>query len=467
MGIINEGFMLNNKTAVQLYNDYAKNMPIIDYHCHINPQEIAEDRRFGNITEVWLEADHYKWRLIRSNAVPENEITGNADPRVKFQRFAEMLEKAIGNPMYHWTHMELHKYFGFDGILNEDTAEEVWQLCNSRLKDSNMSAKGLINASNVAVIGTTDDPCDDLKWHKIIAEDKSFKTKVVPSYRPDKALNIDKPGFCEYIKNLESVCKSRIETVADIKTALAARLEFFCENGCKAADHGLDRAVYAVESEDKLNEILKRALGGEIITGPLADAYKTDILLFLAGEYSKRDVVMQIHYSVIRNANTKMYEKLGADTGFDCMSTRPCGDELIRFLDALESRGSLPKTVIYSLNPNDNAMIDTYLGAFQSTQAAGKIQHGSAWWFNDTKRGMEEQLKSLADLSLLGNFIGMLTDSRSLLSYTRHDYFRRILCSLIGEWVESGEYPDDRKALKNIIEGICYKNALEYFGFNK
>ncbi len=465
MGIINDDFILRNKTAKQLYNDYAKDMPIIDYHCHINPQEIAEDRKFENITQVWLGGDHYKWRLIRSNGISEDEITGNTDARTKFGHFADMLPKAIGNPMYHWTHLELKKYFDYDGILSSDTAEEVWNLCNEKLKSDEMSVRGLINASNVAVIGTTDDPVDDLRWHKAIAEDTSFETKVVPSFRPDKAVNIEKEGFVEYINKLSQVCGYKIKTVADVKKALTDRLAFFCENGCKASDHGLDYAVYSIADEKTLNKILTRVLKGGTVTQAEADAYKTDILLHLGKEYAKRDVVMQIHYGAIRNTNTKKFELLGPDTGFDCISTRACGDELVAFLNALEIENNLPKTVLYSLNPQDNAMLDTFLGAFQGTEVAGKIQHGSAWWFNDTKRGMEEQLKSLADLSLLGNFIGMLTDSRSFLSYTRHDYFRRILCNLVGEWVENGEYPNDQKALKELIEGICYKNAKRYFGF--
>ncbi len=465
MGIISNDFILKNETAKQLYNEYAKDMPIIDYHCHINPQEIAENRRFDNITQVWLGGDHYKWRLIRSNGIDENEITGDTDARVKFQHFADMLTMAIGNPMYHWTHLELKKYFGYDGILNGDTAQEVWELCNAKLQEESMSVRGLIEASNVAVIGTTDDPIDDLRWHKAIAQDKSFKTRVVPSFRPDKAVNIEKPGFVEYIDKLSAVVGYEIKTTADVKNALTNRLAFFCENGCKASDHGLDYAVYSLLPQEELDGILTRALNGEPISQAEADAYKTDILLHLGKEYAKRDVVMQIHYGAIRNTNTKMFERLGPDTGFDCISTRACGDELVAFLNALETADSLPKTILYSLNPQDNAMLDTFLGAFQGTQVAGKMQHGSAWWFNDTKRGMEEQLKSLAELSLLGNFVGMLTDSRSFLSYTRHDYFRRILCNLIGEWVEKEEYPNDPKALKRIIEGICYKNAAAYFGF--
>ncbi len=464
--IVNENFLLKTDTARHLYNDYAKNLPIIDYHCHINPQEIALNRKFDNITQVWLGGDHYKWRLIRSNGIDENEITGNADDRTKFGHFADMISKAIGNPMYHWTHLELKKYFGYDGILNSDTAEEVWQLCNSKLQEDSCTVRGLICQSNVAMIGTTDDPIDSLEWHIKIANDKSFKTKVVPSFRPDKAVNIDKAGFAEYIKKLSEASDTEINSVSHVKAALEKRLDFFKKLGCTASDHGLDYVVYNPCDDITLDGIFSRAMNGEAITQLEADMYKTSILLYLAEQYHDKNIVMQIHYGAIRNTNSKMFEKLGADTGFDCISTRPCGEAIIGFMNALECKGKLPKTILYSLNPQDNAMLDTYLGAFQGTQVAGKIQHGSAWWFNDTKRGMEEQLKSLADLSLLGNFIGMLTDSRSFLSYTRHDYFRRILCNLIGTWVEDGEYPDDEKQLKEIIQGICYYNAARYFGLN-
>ncbi len=464
MGIITKNFLLTNPTAIKLYNDYAKDLPIIDYHCHINPQEIAENRKFNNITEVWLGGDHYKWRLIRSNGVDENEITGTADDRTKFEHFAEMLPKAIGNPMYHWTHLELKKYFGFSGSLNKANAQKVWELCNEKLKDDSMSVKGLIEQSNVALIGTTDDPVDDLYWHKEIAKQKDFKTKVIPSFRPDKAVNIEKDGFKEYLQKLSEVCGFKINTIADVKKALSLRLNYFYENGCRASDHGLDYAVFVPKSEKELNKILKAALKGKKISQKDADAYKTDILLHLGKEYANKGIVMQIHYGALRNTNTNMFKSLGADTGFDCISVKNCGEALSAFLNALETEKSLPKTILYSLNPNDNAMLDTFLGAFQGTEIAGKIQHGSAWWFNDTKNGMEAQLKSLGELSLLGNFVGMLTDSRSFLSYTRHDYFRRILCNLIGTLVEKGEYPNDQKALKEIIEGICYYNAKNYFG---
>lgn len=462
MGIINDGFLLKSDTAKRLY-EAAKDMPIIDYHCHIDPREIYENRRFDNITQVWLGGDHYKWRLMRSNGVTEDEITGDADDYTKFLRFAEMLPKAIGNPMYHWCHLELKRFFGYDGVLNGDIAREVYDLCNKKLRQDGMTVRAIIEKSNVKMIGTTDDPADDLKWHKLLTEDKSFKTAVCPTFRPDKAVNIDKDGFADYIKKLSAAAEIDIKTVSDVKAALEKRLDYFCSLGCRATDHGLDYVVYDPASEETVNEIFKRALRGEKISQSEADRYKTELMLFLGEKIAEKGIVMQLHYGAQRNTNTVMFNKLGADTGFDCISVKNCGEALTGFLNALNVKGKLPKTIIYSLNPNDNELIDTVLGCFQGTEAQGKIQHGSAWWFGDTKSGMEAQLKSLANLSLLGNFVGMLTDSRSFLSYTRHEYFRRILCNLLGKWVENGEYPDDKITLETIVKDISYNNAKKYF----
>lgn len=462
MGIINDGFLLKSDTAKRLY-EAAKDMPIIDYHCHIDPREIYENRRFDNITQVWLGGDHYKWRLMRSNGVTEDEITGDDDDYTKFLRFAEMLPKAIGNPMYHWCHLELKRFFGYDGVLNGDTAREVYDLCNKKLRQDGMTVRAIIEKSNVKMIGTTDDPADDLKWHKLLTEDKSFNTAVCPTFRPDKAVNIDKAGFADYIKKLSAAAEIDIKTVSDVKAALEKRLDYFCSLGCRATDHGLDYVVYEPASEESVNEIFKRALRGEKVSQSEADRYKTELMLFLGEKIAEKGIVMQLHYGAQRNTNTVMFNKLGADTGFDCISVKNCGEALTGFLNALNVKGKLPKTIIYSLNPNDNELIDTVLGCFQGTEAQGKIQHGSAWWFGDTKSGMEAQLKSLANLSLLGNFVGMLTDSRSFLSYTRHEYFRRILCNLLGEWVENGEYPDDKITLETIVKDISYNNATKYF----
>lgn len=455
--------MLKNETAKRLYRSFAKDLPIIDYHCHINPKEIYEDKRFEGITEVWLGGDHYKWRLIRSNGVIEDEITGGADSKTKFLRFARALQKSIGNPMYHWTHLELKKYFNYDGILSADTAEEVYRLCNAKLKEPEMSARGIINASNVEMIGTTDDPIDSLEWHIKLASDASFKAKVLPSFRPDKAVNIEKPGFAEYIQALGNASGIDIKSVSDVKDALTKRLDFFCEHGCKVTDHGVDYLAFSPASDSEIERIFSKAIQKEAVTADEADKYKTAVMLHLGREYAKRNIVMQIHFNVQRNPNKRLLDSIGPDTGFDCMMTKDCSIALTGFLNALDLTCSLPKTIIYSLNPADNEMIDTVIGSFQGSEVPGKIQHGAAWWFSDTKSGMEAHLRSLANLSILGNFVGMLTDSRSFLSYTRHDYFRRILCSVIGEWVEDGEYPDDEKALGEIISGICYYNAKRYF----
>lgn len=463
MPFITDDFMLKNETAKRLYRSFAKDLPIIDYHCHINPKEIYEDKRFEDITEVWLGGDHYKWRLIRSNGVIEDEITGGADSKTKFLRFARALQKSIGNPMYHWTHLELKKYFNYDGILSADTAEEVYRLCNAKLKEPEMSARGIINASNVEMIGTTDDPIDSLEWHIKLASDASFKAKVLPSFRPDKAVNIEKPGFAEYIQALGNASGIDIKSVSDVKDALTKRLDFFCEHGCKVTDHGVDYLAFSPASDSEIERIFSKAIQKEAVTADEADKYKTAVMLHLGREYAKRNIVMQIHFNVQRNPNKRLLDSIGPDTGFDCMMTKDCSIALTGFLNALDLTCSLPKTIIYSLNPADNEMIDTVIGSFQGSEVPGKIQHGAAWWFSDTKSGMEAHLRSLANLSILGNFVGMLTDSRSFLSYTRHDYFRRILCSVIGEWVEDGEYPDDEKALGKIISGICYYNAKRYF----
>ena len=464
MEFMNDNFLLSNETAIKLYHNYAKKCPIIDYHCHINPKEIALDKKFENITEIWLGGDHYKWRMIRSNGVPENEVTGDASDRVKFQRFAEALPRAIGNPMYHWTHLELKRYFGFDKPLSAETADEAWEICNARLKEDGMSAKNIIKNSNVVMIGTTDDPIDSLEWHKKIAQDGDCAAAVLPSFRPDKAVNIEKAGFKEYIKQLAEVSGIDIKTAEDVKKALTLRLDYFCENGCKVTDHGLDYMCFSPAESDEVEAIFTRAMNGEAVSLADADKYRTAILLHLGKEYAKRNIVMQIHYNVQRNTNTAKFNSIGADTGFDCIATNECGRAVTGFLNALEVEGLLPKTILYSLNPNDNELLGTVIGCFQGPEARGKIQHGSAWWFNDTKSGMEAQLKSLANLSILGNFVGMLTDSRSFLSYTRHEYFRRILCNLIGTWVENGEYPNDENMLGTLVEDICYNNAKEYFG---
>lgn len=459
-------FLLTNEVANDLFHNHAAKMPIIDYHCHINPAEIAEDHHYDNIAQAWLAGDHYKWRQMRSNGVAEDRITGeNADDRDKFQAWAETLDKAIGNPLYHWTHLELQRYFGYHGRLGKDTAQEVWDLCNKKLAEPDMGVRGLIRRSNVKLICTTDDPIDDLHYHKQLAADKTWEVKVLPAWRPDKAMNIEQAPFQGYVKKLSDVSGVAVNDFESICDALSNRMDFFAENGCCASDHALDYAFYAPASKDELNAIVKNVLAGKALSSEDVLKYKTGILIFLARQYARRNWVMQLHFSAVRNTNKRMFNRLGADTGFDCMGNTLDAFALTKFLNALDCTDELPKTVFYSLNQSDDSMLGTVLGCFQGEGIACKLQQGSGWWFNDTKAGMEKQLTSLADLSLLGNFIGMLTDSRSYLSYTRHEYFRRILCNLIGTWVDNGEFPDDRKLLGQIVEDISYNNTKNYFGF--
>ena len=463
---MDEDFLLSTQTAQKLYHEHAEKTPILDYHCHINPEEIAKDRQFENITQVWLGGDHYKWRQMRSNGVDEKYITGDAPDREKFQKWAETLEKAIGNPLYHWSHLELKRYFGYDGCLNGETAEEVWNLCNEKLKTPEMSVRNLIRQSGVTLLCTTDDPADSLEWHKVIAEDDSFEVQVLPAWRPDKAMNIEKPDYADYLKKLGTAAETEIHTFADLKAALKKRMAFFDSMGCRASDHALEYVMYAPASDEEVETIFAKRLGGEMLTKAEELKFKTAFMLFVGKEYARLGWAMQLHYGCKRDNNVFCYEQLGPDTGYDCIDNYAPSGQMADFLNALNASDELPKTIIYSLNPNDNAAIGTILGCFQDSGAIGKIQQGSAWWFNDHKTGMIEQMTSLANLGLLGNFIGMLTDSRRFLSYTRHEYFRRILCELIGGWVENGEYPADMKVLGKMVEDISYNNAVRYFGFD-
>jgi len=461
---MDQDFLLSTDTAKHLYHEFAENLPIIDYHCHLNPKEIYEDIRYDNITQVWLGADHYKWRQMRSNGVEEKYITGDATDREKFQKWAETLEVAIGNPLYHWSHLELKKYFGYEGHLCGDTAEEVWNLCNEKLASPDMSVRNLIRMSNVDVVCTTDDPVDSLEWHKKIKED-GFEVKILPAWRPDKAMNIEKPDFTDYLARLEVVSGIRIDGFEALIAALKNRMDFFEANGCTVSDHGLEYVMYEPAESAEVDEIFKRRLAGENLSKVDERKYKTAFMVALGREYAKKNWVMQLHYGVQRDLSKIVFNKLGPDAGIDAINTYSSSIEMGQYLNALAIDDLLPKTIIYSLNPADNAAIGTVMGCFQDSSAVGKIQHGSAWWFNDNKTGMTEQMISLGNLGLLGNFVGMLTDSRSYLSYTRHEYFRRIMCDLIGGWVENGEYPNDEKSLKRIVEGISYYNCKKYFEF--
>ena len=461
---LDDDFLLTTPTARRLYQ-VARSMPILDYHCHLDPKEIAQDRRFENITQVWLGGDHYKWRLMRANGVDEAYITGDAPDREKFQKWAETLELAIGNPLYHWSHLELRRYFGYEGVLNGDTAQEVWELCNQKLQEPGMSARSLIANSGVTLVCTTDDPADSLEWHQQLAQDSSFPVKVLPAWRPDADMGLERPEYLDYLQRLGQAAGVEIRTYADLKEALLSRMAFFDKMGCRASDHALTVAVCQPASEEELERVFQKRLEGEPLTQEELAAFQTGFLRFVAGEYKRLGWVMQLHYGCRRNNNTRMFHKLGRDTGYDAVLQGTPSLEVAAFLDLLASQDALPRMVLYSLNPNDDESLNSVIGCFQDGTPLGRIQQGSAWWFNDHKAGMVKQLTAFANGGLLGNFIGMLTDSRSFLSYPRHEYFRRILCELLGAWVENGEYPADWKALEKMVRGVCYNNAVEFFGF--
>ncbi|MFT9498146.1 glucuronate isomerase [Anaerosolibacter sp.] len=464
---MDENFLLNNETAVKLYHEYAKDMPIIDYHCHLNPREIAENKRYRNITEIWLGGDHYKWKALRSNGVDERYITGDAADKEKFLKWAETVPNTIGNPLYHWTHLELRRYFGIDSLLSPQTAEQIWEECNALLETEAFTARELIKRSNVKVICTTDDPVDNLEFHKAILEDETFDVKVLPALRPDKGVNIEKNGFEDWVRKLEQAIGNEITSFRDLLNALGARIQFFHDLGCRVSDHAMDPIVFEEGTEVEVNDIFVKGLKGEKLTESEVRKYKTQVLLFLGREYAKLGWVMQVHIGTIRNVNSRMMNILGPDTGFDTIGDYTFAEALAKFLDALDSTDELPKTILYCLNPRDNEVLATMIGSFQGGGIPGKIQFGSGWWFNDQKDGMIRQMIALSNVGLISRFVGMLTDSRSFLSYTRHEYFRRILCNLLGEWVENGEAPADMDLLGKMVKNICYNNANNYFGFQE
>ena len=468
---LDEDFLLNTDAAKKLYHEFAAGLPIIDYHCHINPQEICEDKQYPNLAQLWLGVggshfgDHYKWRFMRSCGVDESYITGAQPDRERFRKWAECLSKAIGNPLYHWSHMELKTYFGYDQPLTAKNADEVYDLSEEKLRDPSMSVRGIIRQSNVRLICTTDDPADSLVWHQKLAADPTFDTKVLPALRPDKAKAIEAPDYPAYLAKLGEAAGVGIHTFADLKAAMVKRIDFFGSVGCRVSDHALEYVMYAPASEDEIEAIFARRLAGELPTEAERQKFYTAFMLFVGHEYASRGWVMQLHFGCKRNNNARRFAELGPDTGYDCIGTAAPAAQMVDFLNALNEADALPKTILYSLNPNDNATIGSILGCFQDSSAVSKLQQGSAWWFNDHFQGMTDQMTSLANLGMLAGFVGMLTDSRSFLSYTRHDYFRRILCRLLGGWVEEGLYPADWDTLGEIVRDISYNNAVRYFGF--
>ncbi|WP_022942301.1 glucuronate isomerase [Psychromonas hadalis] len=461
-----DNFLLSNETARRLYHEYAKDMPIYDYHCHLNPQEVATDRRFNNLGQIWLEGDHYKWRAMRSAGIPEALITGKSSSDYeKYMAWAKTVPQTIGNPLYHWSHLELRRPFGITGkLFGPDTAEGIWHECNEMLASPEYSARGIMKQMNVVMAGTTDDPIHTLEHHKAIAEDDSFDVEVVPSWRPDRAYKVELDGFAEYMQLLGKVADVEIIRFADLLAALDRRLDHFAAHGCRAADHGIEILRYATTpSEADLDAMLARRLNGESLEEKQIDQFTTAVQVWLGQQYAKRGWVMQLHLGAQRNNSTRMFKLLGADAGFDSMADRPFALQLASLLNAMDVTNELPKTILYCLNPRDNEMMATMIGNFQGGGIAGKVQFGSGWWFNDQKDGMERQMQQLSQLGLLSQFVGMLTDSRSLLSYTRHEYFRRILCNMIGQWVENGEAPNDMNLLGKMIKDICFNNAKSYF----
>ena len=456
---MDENFLLNNDCSVRLYHEYAKQMPIFDYHCHLIPAEIAANKREPSITSAWLYGDHYKWRQMRTNGYDERV----GDDYQRFLNYADTVAHAIGNPLYHWSHLELQRFFGITTPLSPKTAKEIYDEANRKLAtDPDLDAYGIFKKFNVYAVGTTDDPIDSLEYHAQIRKEGKTATKVIPSFRPDKAMNIDANGFNEYIDKLACAADMKITSAADVMTALAKRLDWFVANRCLATDHAIIVPPYAPASDAKVNEIFLKARAGQAVTADEAEIYRTFILMSLAEEYSKRNIAMQLHMQASRNNNTRGFNALGADTGYDGVTDKEVAYNLSRFMDTLDGRNALPKTIIYSLNPKDYYVIGTLMGCFQR-DIPGKIQMGSAWWFCDHFDGMEQQMKTLGNLGLLSRFIGMLTDSRSFLSYPRHELFRRILCNILGTWMENGEVPADFDLLGGMVQDISFNNAQRYF----
>ena len=458
-------FLLSNNIAKDLYNNIASKIPIIDYHCHLSPKEVYENRRYKNLTDIWLSGDHYKWRAMRTNGVSEKYITGEGSDYEKYIEWVKTLENCIGNPLYHWAHLELKYYFGIDKPLDIDSANEIWEHCNSKIQCGQLDVRNIIGMSNIEVIGTTDDPVDLLEYHKRLAEE-DLKFKVIPTFRPDNAFKIRRDGFGDYIKKIESVCKKEINSFNDLLKCLEERAEYFNKLGCKSSDHGLEKVMFSKYTIGEVDNILKKALDGEEITFEEESKFFTATMIHLGHIYNKYGWVMQLHIGPLRNNNERMLKIVGIDSGFDSINDNNFAEELSALLNSMDKNDELPKTVLYCLNPRDNEVLVTMAGNFQTNGVPGKIQFGSGWWFNDQKDGMVKQLTAVSQMGVLSQFIGMITDSRSFLSFTRHEYFRRILCNFIGEIVVNGEYPNNTKKLEEIVSNICYYNSKRYFNID-
>lgn len=460
-----EDFLLFNETARKLYHDHAASQPIYDYHCHLNPAEIAQNRQFDNISQIWLEGDHYKWRGMRAAGIEERFITGDASDYDKFLAWSKTVPKTLGNPLYHWSHLELKRPFGITNtLLGPDTAKQVWHHCNERLATPEFSARGIMQKMNVVMAGTTDDPVDSLEYHQQIAKDDTFDIQMLPSWRPDRAFKIELDGFTDYIHQLSQASNVNISRFNHLIDALDKRLVHFDQHGCRSADHGIENMCYApIPTGQVLDVLLTKRLAGETLTGQECAQFSTAVQVWLGSRYAELGWVMQLHIGAQRDNNTRMFKLLGTNTGYDSIGDKPFALELAQLLDEMDKENKLPRTILYCLNPRDNEMLASMIGNFQGGGIAGKIQFGSGWWFNDQKDGIQRQIEQLAQFGLLSEFVGMLTDSRSFLSYTRHEYFRRILCNIVGTWVENGEAPNDMSLLAPMIENICFGNAKRYF----
>lgn len=459
---MDEDFLLKSPSAQTLYHQYAKDKPIYDYHSHLDPKAIWEDRRYENITQLWLGEDHYKWRAMRLNGIEEKYITGDGTDYEKFLAYAKTIEQAIGNPLYHWTHLELKRYFGIHEPLKADTAKAIFDQCNEVIKKDDFSVRKLLKRTNVVYVATTDDPVSTLDYHQLLKEDKSCTTKVRPTFRPDQVVEIGAPTFKNYMKELEKVSGLLIKNLGDLEEVLRQRIDFFNEAGCCSADHGISVLPECVMTRDEVNEVFQKVINEEPVSKEEMDGYRMYLLTFFGKAYSELGWIMQLHIGAMRNNSSKMFHQLGPDQGFDSAGDGAIAQQLSRILNLMESQEGLPKTVLYTLNPIHNYALGTMLGNFSTDSVRGKIQFGASWWFGDHKQGIENHMIDLASLGLLGNFIGMLTDSRSFLSMPRHEYFRRILCNLIGSWVEEGELPNDLSYLGGLVEAICYKNIEAY-----
>ena len=461
---IHENFLLGNKTAEKLYHKYSENQPIIDFHCHLSPEMIEQDHQFANLTRAWLEGDHYKWRAMRSNGINEKFCTGNASDIEKFKKWAETVLATAGNPLYHWTHLELLRYFNIRELLSPSTAESIYERASGLLQTKEFSTRSIIRKMKAEVVCTTDDPADTLEHHLKLKD--TFEIKVLPTFRPDNVIKTEDPEkFMAYINRLELVCGIEIRNFDTLVGALDKRHTFFHDMGCRLSDHGLDRFYYSLFTAQEINSIFKKLIKGEIISSEEAEKYKTAVMLELCRLNHKRGWTQQFHVGALRNSNSRMFRQMGPDTGWDSIGAIQDPLKMSKFLSELDNNEQLAKTILYNLNPADNEMMITMAGNFNDGSYAMKVQYGAAWWFLDQKIGMEKHLKDLAAFGLLRRFIGMVTDSRSFLSYPRHEYFRRLVCNYIGEEVEKGLFPDEEEILKPIIEGISYRNAKEYFGF--